>query len=77
MKQARKGPKQFRVGVFKEEREGRKPLYSAYTMWYDPEWKNCVGEYNVEAANGEEAKKIAIGLAKLKHNPPAKGATDD
>lgn len=50
--------KEFKVGVFTRQGK-RKKLFSAYTLWYDPEWKGCC-EHIVEAKNGTEAKKLAI-----------------
>lgn len=51
--------REFIVGVFAENQPGRKPKYSAYTTWYNPEWDGCC-LHRVIAATGKEAKKIAI-----------------
>jgi len=51
--------KSFEVGVFTHERPGRKPLVTAYTTWYNPEWKGCC-VHKIDAENGTEAKKLAI-----------------
>jgi hypothetical protein len=49
--------KLIKVGVFPfDERNTR---FSAYTTWYNPQWKGCC-EHKVEALNGTEAKKLAI-----------------
>jgi len=45
--------------VFGDVRASGKPLYMAYTTWYNPQWKGCC-EHEVEAVNGTEAKKIAV-----------------
>lgn len=51
------------VYVSRHDRPGRKPIYTAYTYWFNPAWKS--GKvYTVEARNGTEAKKLAIKLAK-------------
>ena len=53
------GVKQIKVAVSTHEREGRKPLVMAYTLWYSPTWPGlCM--HTVEAKNGTEAKRIAI-----------------
>lgn len=51
-------PEIIRVAVFTHPREGRKPIITAYTLWYAPSWKPCM--HHVPARNGTEAKKIAI-----------------
>lgn len=51
-------PEMIRVAVFTHEREGRKPIITAYTLWYDPSWNPCM--HDVPAKNGAEAKKRAI-----------------
>ncbi len=51
--------KRFIVYTFREDREGRKPRYSAYTQWASPSWAGCK-TYLIEAVNGTEAKKLAI-----------------
>ena len=48
--------KKFRVGTFYDGRH-----FSAYTLWYNTDWGGCI-EYEVEASNGTEAKKIALKL---------------
>ena len=53
----------YRVGVFVHKKDNGRYTYSAYTQWYSPSWSNC-REYDVEAANGSEAKKKALALAK-------------
>lgn len=55
--------KLIKVYTFYEERPGRVPRVSAYTMWVNPTWDGCK-IIDVEAANGTEAKKIAIRLRK-------------
>lgn len=62
--QYQRGPREFRVMVFREDREGREPRWSAYTMWATPEFSGYVGTFVVTAPNGEEAKKQAIARAK-------------
>ncbi len=43
--------------------EGRKPSYSAYTLWYDKSWPGiCL--HDVRAGDGKGAKKIAIAAHK-------------
>jgi hypothetical protein len=51
--------KLFQVGVFTEFRDGRKPLISAYTTWFNPEWEGCC-VHGIRANSGAEAKKMAI-----------------
>lgn len=54
----------YKGGTFVHERgEGRTPLVTAYTRYYRMDWPGCV-EYEIEAASGEEAKRIAIRLRK-------------
>lgn len=53
----------FAVYVARHDRPGRKPLYMAYTYWFDPSWK-CGRMFTVYATSGTEAKKIAIAMAK-------------
>jgi hypothetical protein len=49
---------QFKVGVF--PRNGKRTRrYTAYTVWYNPQWNGCC-EHLVIAANGSEAKAAAI-----------------
>ena len=48
----------FKVGVFPLTSK-RVPRFTAYTMWYNPTWKDCC-EHVVRAENGTEAKKLAI-----------------
>jgi hypothetical protein len=48
--------KTFRIGTFAEGPAISK--ISAYTQWYNPTWPGCI-EYDIEAANGNEAKRIA------------------
>lgn len=52
-----------KVGVFPfgKAHDAGKPAtrFSAYTTWYNPEWKGCC-EHQVLAINGTEAKKLAI-----------------
>jgi hypothetical protein len=50
--------KTFRVGTFVAEGSVR---VHAYTTWYNRGWSGCI-EYDVEAANGTEAKKVATKL---------------
>lgn len=50
-------PKSFKVGVFPFD--ARNTRFNAYTSWYNQSWSGCC-EHTVEAANGTEAKKIAI-----------------
>lgn len=47
-----------KVGVFPRRGKTR-TLYSAYTMWYDPNWRGCC-EHEVLNVNGAAAKKLAI-----------------
>lgn len=49
--------KEFRVGVFAEQR-ARSVCLSAYTVWFDPNWTDCC-VHTVTANNGSEAKFIA------------------
>lgn len=51
--------KEFSIGVFTEWRNGRKPKISAYSTWYNPDWKGCC-VHKVSADTGTEAKKMAI-----------------
>jgi hypothetical protein len=53
--------KRIKVYTFYEERPGRAPRVSAYTMWVNPTWPGCK-TIEVDAINGTEAKKIAIKL---------------
>lgn len=59
------GEREITVYVFKEERPGRKPMWTAYTRWASPEWNGC-RVVNVMAANGAEAKRIAIAAEKAR-----------
>lgn len=50
----------YRVATFAEDRgPNRKLRFSAYTLWYSPEWPGCI-QYDIEAESGTAAKKIAI-----------------
>lgn len=59
--------KEFNVAVFVNKIENAKRKFpyqiSAYTLWYNPEWK---GYNNVKtfAKNGTEAKRRAIKIIK-------------
>lgn len=56
--------KTFRVATFVHQRgEGRRPLYNAYTRWFNESWNGCA-VFDVEAVDGKEAKKKAIELRK-------------
>jgi hypothetical protein len=48
----------FKVGVFPHEGKA-KTKYTAYTLWYSPEWKGCC-EHEVIADTGAKAKILAI-----------------
>ena len=48
----------YRVGTFQDGKR-----FSAYLRYYDFRWKNCV-EFDVEAENGQKAKRKAIKLRK-------------
>ena len=50
--------KVIRVGTFAVP--GSKQI-ACYTTWYNPAWEGCV-EFDVEAVNGNEAKKKAVVL---------------
>lgn len=54
--------KEFKVGVFTEQGT-RKMKYSAYSLWYNPNWAGCC-EHTVYAKNGTDAKKLAIAQHK-------------
>lgn len=50
----------YTVAVFQHDRgEGRAPIISAYTMWFNPTWAGCC-LHRVGAESGTAAKKIAI-----------------
>ena len=51
----------IRVATFYERREGRAPRVEAYTRDYSIDWKGC-RVYDVEALNGNDAKRIAIAM---------------
>jgi hypothetical protein len=58
--------KKFTVGTFYDPIEPLlKSRVSAYTCWYSNSWPGCV-EFEVEAASGVEAKKLAKDL-RLEH----------
>ena len=48
--------KEFKVGVFEEQRS---IAIRAYTMWFNPKWDGCC-LHRVQAENGTAAKKLAI-----------------
>jgi hypothetical protein len=52
--------KKILVGTFYDGRR-----FSAYTTWYNPQWPGCI-EYEIDAMNGTEAKKLAIKLRREK-----------
>lgn len=49
----------FKVGVFTHTEGRRKPLITAYTLWYNPAWHGCC-VHEVLAPSGANAKRIAI-----------------
>lgn len=51
----------FIVGTFPGDpyNNGSRRKASAYTYWYNPEWKGCI-EYEVMAMTGKDAKRAAI-----------------
>lgn len=57
--------KEFTVGTFfhpdGKARGGLLPkrLFTAYTLWYSPDWKGCI-EYVIKARSGKEARCDAI-----------------
>ncbi len=55
--------RKFKVGVFVRPGINKKFLYTAYTLTYNPDWKDCI-EVEVEAKNGTEAKKKAIAFVR-------------
>lgn len=61
-----KGMHQFKVGVFPRDSK-RVRRYTAYTVWYNPQWDGCC-EHIVFAGNGTEAKAAAIEEHKSKCN---------
>lgn len=50
--------RKFKVGVFPHQGK-TKVRYMAYTRDYNPQWQGCC-EHEVEAMDGEQAKKLAI-----------------
>jgi len=54
----------IKVATFRHCEPGRKPMYSAYTRYYNTAWAGCM-VFEVEAKNGTEAKKKAITSRKL------------
>ena len=46
-----------KVGVFSRQGSSGKILYTAYTVWYNPQWPGCC-EHTVR--RGKDAKRIAI-----------------
>jgi hypothetical protein len=63
--------KEFDVAVFVENRSGRVSSFRAYTLWYNPNWKEC-NMVRISAKNGTEAKKKAIQEIKrrISNNEP-------
>jgi hypothetical protein len=53
------GDRPYSVATFCSREGGRKPKFSAYTLWYNPEWDGCV-MIDVMASSGAEAKRKAI-----------------
>jgi hypothetical protein len=66
----------FKVMTFYEERPGRKPRVSAYTIWANPEWSGCK-VYVLSAENGTAAKKAAIAMRKKDEEAAALTRTSD
>lgn len=54
----------IKVGTFITHRRDKMPIISAYTKWYNSGWTGCK-EYEIEAKNGEEAKKLAVKRRRL------------
>lgn len=72
--------KRIKVGTYyrPEERSGRPVRAShinAYTYWYNTNWPGCV-EYEVEAANGTEAKRVAV-RRRLEHEQARERASEE
>ncbi len=59
--------KKFKVAVFAHQTK-RGWRYHAYTQWYNPQWPGCY-MMDVTAANGSDAKKKAIALARKEGIP--------
>lgn len=48
-----------KVGVF-PYRGKKKIRYTAYTVWYDPNWRGCCEHQMLDGISGKAAKKLAI-----------------
>jgi hypothetical protein len=60
------------VHTFATARNGRAPIVMAYTTWANPAWDGCI-TYEIEAATGAEAKRIAIARRRAHEAGKAEG----
>lgn len=59
------GEREITVYVFKHDRLGWKPMWTAHTRYANPRWTGC-RVVKVVAKNGTEAKRLAIKAEKAR-----------